>query len=138
MKLKTSGFRKIKIEAGIWDGAYPDGQKVVDVARRNVYGTKNIPARDFRKLAIKAIKANILPTFKKIILNSVKKGAKINITNLEDIGMAMQTEMKQAIIDMDFPPNAPSTVKAKGFDDPLINTRKMFNSVDYKVEYEIE
>jgi hypothetical protein len=31
-----------------------------DVARRNVYGTKNIPARDFRKLAIEAIKANCL------------------------------------------------------------------------------
>jgi hypothetical protein len=27
--------------------------------------------------------------------------------------MAMQAEMKQAIIDMDSPPNAPSTVKAK-------------------------
>jgi hypothetical protein len=137
MKSQISNFKEIKIKAGIWDGMYPDGTKVVDVASRNIYGTESIPARDFRKLAIEGIKANILPTFKRIILNSLKKRS-IHVSTVQDIGMAMQAEVKQAIIDMDTPPNAPSTIRAKGFDDPLIHTRRMLNSVEYKCEYEIE
>jgi hypothetical protein len=129
-----SGFKKIKIEVGIWDGVYPDGTKVVDVARRNVEGTKNIPARDFRKLAMMMIKANCLPKFNKEITNSLKNNRSVPISSIQDICLEMQAEMKDAIIYFSFPPNAEATIKAKGFDDPLIDTKLLLHSVNYKYE----
>lgn len=42
--------------------------------------------------------------------------------------------LKNEIIQWDTPPNSPQTVADKGFNDPLINTGKMLESVDFKVE----
>jgi hypothetical protein len=42
--------------------------------------------------------------------------------------------LQNEIIAWDTPPNSPQTVEAKGFNDPLINTGKMLESVDFKVE----
>ncbi len=52
---------------------------------------------------------------------------------MELMGMRIKGQLQQAIIDFKDPPNAPSTIRAKGFDDPLIHTSHMLNSADYEV-----
>ncbi len=49
------------------------------------------------------------------------------------IGGLFVNELKKAIEDWSTPPNAPSTVAEKGFNDPLIKTETMKNSVEYKI-----
>lgn len=50
------------------------------------------------------------------------------------LGPVMVKGLQNEIISWDTPPNSPQTIEAKGFNDPLINTGKMLESVDFKVE----
>ena len=49
------------------------------------------------------------------------------------IGARMERDVKKAIRDFDDPPNAPSTIARKGFDNPLIETRRMLNETAFRV-----
>jgi hypothetical protein len=129
-------LQKLHIEVGLWGNeTYPDGQKVVDVAKNNILGTDSIPARDFMTIAKENIRNNCIQKLKKIIIDSHKKGGLRSVESaVERIAIDMQSEVKQAILDMDSPSNAPSTVRQKGFNDPLIETKTMLNSVAYRFE----
>ncbi len=50
------------------------------------------------------------------------------------VGEKMKDQMVQTIVDFSTPANAPTTIKKKGFDDPLIETGHMMRSVRAKVE----
>jgi hypothetical protein len=49
------------------------------------------------------------------------------------MGMRIKGQIQQSIVDLRTPPNAPSTIRRKGFDKPLIEKGHMLNSVDYEV-----
>jgi len=53
---------------------------------------------------------------------------------LELLGEKIKSDLQQSIINLKEPPNAKSTVRKKGFDNPLIETSHMLNSVDYEVK----
>lgn len=118
--------------------AYPDGEQVLDVAIANCYGTPTIPQRDFMSLADKDIKTGIRPIMKKIgqLANTQQPGlgeAK-KILALQNVaGMAAQEAIREAIIELDTPPNALVTIEAKGSSNPLIDTGKMKDSVTWVV-----
>jgi hypothetical protein len=50
------------------------------------------------------------------------------------MGAGIAGQLRQSIIDLVAPPLAPSTIKRKGFDKPLIDQGIMLSSVDYEVE----
>ena len=50
------------------------------------------------------------------------------------VGFQIRGELQQSITDTNTPPNAPSTVRRKGFNKPLIDTGYMRNKVDYAVD----
>ncbi len=52
---------------------------------------------------------------------------------LDQVGAAIAGQLRQSIVDFTTPPLKPSTIKAKGFDKPLIDTGLMSNSIDHKV-----
>ena len=54
----------------------------------------------------------------------------------EQIGSKMVQNIKKAINNSDYPRNAVSTIKKKGFDFPLIETRDMYNSLTFRVSKE--
>jgi hypothetical protein len=54
--------------------------------------------------------------------------------SLNQMGMVIADQLRQSIVDFRDPPLAPSTVKAKGSDKPLVDTGHMLNSVDYEVK----
>ena len=53
--------------------------------------------------------------------------------SLSLMGEYVKGQLQKSIRDLKTPVNAPSTVQKKGFDDPLIDTGHMINSVDYEV-----
>ena len=49
------------------------------------------------------------------------------------IGMKGQALMRQRIVDIDTPPNAPATIAKKGSSSPLQDTGEMLREIDYRV-----
>lgn len=98
------------------------------VAAFNEFGT---PARPFMRLSIDTNKAKIssfvLKTQRAVIDGNinVKQGLKRNGAFIKSLIQKMITDLKE-------PPNAPETIRRKGFNDPLIDTKQMLNGVDHK------
>ncbi|MEI7410060.1 hypothetical protein [Pectobacterium aroidearum] len=53
--------------------------------------------------------------------------------SLSMMGEVIQSQLKESIISLEDPPNAYSTSAKKGFNDPLIDSGHMLNTVDYEV-----
>lgn len=53
---------------------------------------------------------------------------------LGQMGEGIKGQLQKSIKDVTSPPLKPSTVKAKGFSKPLVDTGQMQNSVDYEVK----
>jgi hypothetical protein len=49
------------------------------------------------------------------------------------MGENVKGQLQKSIRDMKDPPNAKSTVAQKGFDDPLVKSGHMLNSVDWEL-----
>jgi hypothetical protein len=118
------GFPKGKAQA------YPDGTSVIDVAAWNVYGTKSIPERNFMALARRGIVKNCDPLLKELAKLEEGRGAEALRNAIGEVG---KSAIQDAITDLNDPPNAPSTIKAKGSSNPLIDIGHMLNSVTYDV-----
>lgn len=106
--------------------AYPDGTPLVPVAAAHVYGI-GVPKRDFMGLAMDDIVNNTAP----IIKSALTVDDPTALYNAA--GLSAETSIKKAIVDLQDPPNSPITVAAKGFNNPLIETGHMLQSVTYVV-----
>lgn len=122
-KVIAVGFPKGKSQA------YPDGTSVIDVAASHVYGM-GVPERDFMSLAKEGIEEKTKPILRRIYRSKIPG----QIETLQEIaGQAAQDEIKNAIVELDQPPNAPATIAAKGSDNPLIDTTYMLKTVTYVI-----
>jgi len=122
-----------QVAVGFMEGAtYPDGTPVAAVAFWNEYGNpaQSRPARPFFRKMI----AKESPTWaqKMAKLAKAKKYNGREVLSLmgEDIKGALQ----QSINDFTSPELADSTIEAKGFAKPLINSGDMLNSIDIEVK----
>lgn len=136
------------LRVGFLSGAtYPDGTSVAAVAAFNEFGrtvkvTRDHPAggelggtyfqlpRPFFRNMIAAKSASWPAGLKKQLL-ATNYDAKLA---LERAGLGIKGQLQQSIRELTSPPLAPSTVAAKGFDKPLIDTGHMLNSVGYEVK----
>lgn len=114
-------------------GNYADGTSVAEVAFWNEYGTVKIPERSFLRAAVDE-KKDELDTFQNEVLEDVVNQKYGVIQGLRRFAFRVTTEIKNKITTLKEPPNAASTIKKKGFDNPLIHSRKMLNSIDYKID----
>jgi len=92
--------------------------------------TITIPPRPFFRTMITQNQRSWAPTLARILKTNKRIDAESALSMLGEI---MVGQLKASIIAMKSPPNAPSTIRKKGFDDPLIETGHMLNSVDYEV-----
>ena len=88
----------------------------------------NIPPRPFFRTMIAQNKDSWAPTAA-ALLKQGKSPAEV----LDIMGELLAGQLRASIIAMKTPPNAPSTIRKKGFDDPLIDSGHMLNSVDFEV-----
>ena len=111
------------------DATYPDGMSVATVAALNEYGHAHTPPRPFFRNMIRA-KSGRWPQGLRAALadNDYKASTALNL-----LGATVAGQLQESITELRSPPLAPSTIKAKGHDKPLIDTGHMLGSVSYRV-----
>lgn len=87
-----------------------------------------IPPRPFFRTMIAQNSATWAPTAAKLLQQGKSTDDVLNL-----MGELIAGQLRASIIAMKTPPNAPSTIRNKGFDDPLVDTGHMLNSVDFEV-----
>ncbi len=120
-----------EVAVGFMEGAtYPDGTPVAAVAFWNEYGTTTSPPRPFFRQMIAAESPAWPGKMARLAKGTDYDGPRVLALMGEDVKGALQ----QSINNFTEPALAPSTVDAKGFSKPLIDTSHMLNSITYKVE----
>jgi len=118
------------------EGEFKKGARFVKRGKSN-YKTQHkspmyqitIPSRPFFRTMIKEHTAEWGPVIGKMMVDTNYDQNKL----YKSVGELIKGQLQDSIIKMDFPPNAPSTIRRKGFNNPLIDTGHMLNSVDYEV-----
>ena len=121
-----------EVSVGFMAGAtYPDGTPVAAVAFWNEYGvpSHNQPPRPFFRQMIAKESPTWPGKMAKLAKATDYDGDKVLTLMGEDIKGALQ----QSINEFQSPPLASSTIEAKGFAKPLIDTSHMLNSITYEV-----
>lgn len=108
----------INISVGVF------GKEEAEIAFFNEFGTRTIPARSFIRSTIAEHKQDIVANFAMNFQNThdAKIAASLTSTYVENL-------IKTKIASGNFKPNAPSTIKKKGRNQPLIDTGRMLNSI---------
>ncbi len=108
----------INISVGVF------GKEAAEIAFFNEFGTRNIPARSFIRSTLAEHKRDIVGNFAMNFqqTHDAKIAAALISTYVENL-------IKAKIASGDFTPNAPSTIKKKGRNQPLVDTGRMLNSV---------
>lgn len=129
-----------ELEVGFFEqskyGPENENLQVAQVAQWNNEGqpANNVPPRPFFTSTLVApIEAKKRDKLFFQSIDRIVTGKSSFLREYNMIGGLFVNELKKAIEDWSTPPNAPSTVAEKGFNDPLIKTETMKNSVEYKI-----
>lgn len=136
------------LSVGFLEGAtYPDDTPVASVAFWNEFGTTRLAEGPASKTGAPATSERQPPRpfFRSMIAEKSPEwpaqiAALAKSTNYDGprvlalMGEIIEGELKQSINNFTDPPLAPATVKAKGFDKPLIESSNMVNSTGYEVK----
>ena len=128
IKLATTHEVNVGITQDV--GQYPNGEKIVDVGKRHEFGI-GVPRRSFLRMPF-IEKQNIIDT---AIVTSWKKITDGKSTALKEfgiLGIVGQNISKDAFATSGFgkwEKLKPSTVKAKGSDEILLDTSKLVQSI---------
>ena len=149
IKVDTSGWEKIKknllnnketLKVGFFeDSIYVPENDNLPVAMVAMFMEEGdpvkYPPRPFIRMGFlpRLKTSEYVPVFQQAI-KSVLDGQATFKQAYTKLGPVMVKGLQNEIIAWDTPPNSPQTVEAKGFNDPLINTGKMLESVEFKVE----
>lgn len=115
-------------------GEENNNAQVAQIARDNEEGTVKNPTRPFMRVGFGGKVAKQLPELFKANMKRIAEGKSTFTQEYTKLGSILTTEMKQSIIEWSTPPNSPRTIADKGFNDPLIKTGTMLESVESKVE----
>ena len=138
VELNTKGLDKFQnllktelkdLQVGVFDGKYPDGQTVPQVAFWNEYGTKKIQERPFMRQT-----ANKKNDIKNIVVDVMKKDLERGTISWKKIGLGMVDLMRKTIQSGTFAALAVSTVLRKQSRTPLIHTGEMLKRVRYRLK----
>ena len=121
-----------EVQIGFLENArYPDGTSVAMVAAINEYGKPpSQPPRPFFRQMITE-RSKEWPDAVQKLLKSHDYAAD---ATLADMGELIKGELADSIVQFTSPPLKPSTIAAKGFDKPLVDTGVMLRSIDYVVK----
>jgi hypothetical protein len=121
------------LRLGFLEGAtYPDGTPVAYVAAINEYGNpaNNQPPRPFFRQMIAAKSPGWGASMAKVL-----KAADCNVeVAFKRMGEGIRGQLQGSIREFTSPALAPSTVEAKGFAKPLVDTGHMLASVDFEIK----
>jgi len=127
-KQVVAGFPKGKLNSPYYD----NGASIIDVAIWNEFGTDFIPRRDFMGPAAEKwneyFKLKVEERKDEIITG------KIDIDQfLDEMGIQGAEFISGSIVALRKPPNAPSTIRRKGSDNPLVDTGALHRSTLHEI-----
>lgn len=107
------------------------GTPLSDVGAINEFGapSKNIPKRPFLRPTINEKKQPLV----KELQNAAERGDRAREA-FDKVGAKAVEIVKETITQLSSPANAPSTVDRKGFNDPLVETGSLRDSIKHEVK----
>lgn len=114
---------------GINDPSQSNGFRVMFVLRKSV----DIPARPFMRLTLNHHADEWTELFAKTFLQVALDPNKSADDIFKTVGKQMVTDLKDTLAKLSQPANAPLTAERKGFNNPLIDTGLLRDSIDYFV-----
>ncbi len=120
------------VAVGFFEGdTYPDGTSVAMVAAIQEWGapSRGIPPRPFMRPTVE----DHADEWPDQIAEALEVSGMDAEKALEIMGGVIQREIREAIQAVTSPPLKPATVRRKGFEKPLIDSGRMFQSVKYEV-----
>ena len=128
------------VQVGWWNSEHPSGVPTAQVAAWNEEGHINggmfagtvTPARPF-------IRTGFMPYSKNLVkahygdINDIAMGRSTWNEFYNKFGQQLVRVMQETIFKWDSPANSPTTIALKGFNNPLVETGYMQNSVKYKI-----
>lgn len=106
--------------------------KVAQVYAYNEFGTELIDERPTLRPTMRIQRQKYFGIMSVIALKALTvQGYDVRI-QMGKLGEVAQNDVRKAIRDLDSPPNAESTIKAKGSSNPLIDTGQMINSIRWE------
>ena len=132
--LARGKYQRLDIHFGVEHAIHArSGLSTGEILAINEFGSpsKKIPARPFMRTSTEEMK--------RIIRNYVR-GRKaqgipwIGSIEANEIGRLGRTIIQDTIINWSTPPNAPSTIRRKGEDNPLLETGLLWKSVEYDIQ----
>jgi hypothetical protein len=129
-RIKKNGV----VNTGIIDAGNHDDSilTVAAVGFKNEFGIE-VPERPFMRLTVKRTKKEIQKMRQKM-MQKIINGELTLQKALGLLGEYMAGEIRETIINLRTPPNAPRTIEAKGFDNPLVETEQLKNSITYEAK----
>lgn len=107
------------------------GVDVAQIAMFNELGTSTSPSRPFLRMSVDENKDKI-KNMCSAMAEDVAKGGTAEQA-LKKLGVFGVSLVQEKIVSGTFEPNAPSTIRKKGSDKPLIDTSNMRQSVKYVI-----
>lgn len=127
------GLGKLQVRVGIQQGTVnEDGVDMVDIAMFNELGTVHIPSRPFLRDSVDA-HTDEINAFLQSMRSQLVRGSSAEQI-LKKIGVFQKGLIQEEIVNGDFVPNSPETIKRKGSDKPLIDTGRMRQSINYVIQ----
>lgn len=129
------------VDIGWWGTRHPSGVPVAQVAAWNEEGHMNggmfagtrTPPRPFIRVGFYKQIRPILTATINTRINMIATGKMTWATFYRDLRKELETAMKEQILKWNTPKNRPSTIELKGFDDPLIETGVLYDSVKTRI-----
>jgi len=127
--------RKAQVKVGVLgegEGYYEGGDTtVLDVAVWNEFGTGNTPARPFIRGAYDQRQRELQRTSARL-WNQVVAGRIDTNRAIGLLGEKHKDQVQEYMTALDQPPNAPSTIAAKGSSNPLIDEGRLRRSINWE------
>jgi hypothetical protein len=129
-KMSAAASSAASVDIGFMQGATePDGTSVGLIAALLNYGTRHMPPRPFFTLAVNTNQDKLVHNLRVALVRTDYNAA----AALSMVGQYMQEKIQGEIRSLTQPALAESTIKAKGFAKPLIDTGTMLKSVTFKL-----
>jgi hypothetical protein len=125
----------LRVRVGLLEGStcgHDNDAPAPEVAFWNEFGTHTshpIPARPFFRTTISRYSA----TWGRLVSAALKHADFDGKKALAIVGMKIQGQIQRQIEETVDPPNAPSTIKGKGFNKPLEDSKNMKRAVNFEV-----
>jgi len=111
-----------------------DGTDLVLIASANEFGTSDgrVPERSFIRSTVDENRTKYVKDLTKVVTDAID-GKRIPKKSLERVGARATADIQRKIVALKEPANASSTIRQKKSSNPLVDTGRLLQSIDWEV-----